>query len=382
MTNLPAFAPAAPAPSLRVATPTLALALPTAMLLVDYALRDKPTPTPGPRAVVGMLPDDLVRASEPVRAVLGHGAALRPYLADALPAGHAGHREWPALREWLAEQADPEAMLATAAEENLTSGDLASGDPTSGEHGGGKPVSDRERAVARSDAADTAGRLALRVEATLSGWRLPDPGVRARWLMTSDHLRQTLVALLDFVWDGWFAEAWEEALPALDAAAEHPPPAPRGGGGAQWVSAVTGLRPHVAYARAADEATAVTCLPCPELAHSLAVFPMAGELWVAYTPEPGRQATGVSLDTLAKLGAAVEALGDRNRLALLLELATHGAQPMQRLAALLEVHQSTVSRQVATLRKAGLVWLDDDRRVAIDVETVRDTCDTLKEALT
>jgi DNA-binding transcriptional ArsR family regulator len=148
------------------------------------------------------------------------------------------------------------------------------------------------------------------------------------------------------------------------------------------VSAVTGLRPHVAYARAADEATAVTCLPCPELAHSLAVFPMAGELWVAYTPEPGRQATGVSLDTLAKLGAAVEALGDRNRLALLLELATHGAQPMQRLAALLEVHQSTVSRQVATLRKAGLVWLDDDRRVAIDVETVRDTCDTLKEALT
>jgi DNA-binding transcriptional ArsR family regulator len=371
MANLPAFAPAAPAPSLRVATPTLALALPTAMLLVDYALRDKPTPTPGPRAVVGMLPDDLIRASEPVRAVLGHGAALRPYLAAALPAGHAGHREWPALREWLAEQADPEAMLATGAEENLARG----------EQGG--PVSDQERALmARSEAADTAGRLALRVEAALSGWRLPDPGARARWLLTSDHLRQTLVALLDIVWDGWFGEAWEEALPALDAAAAHSPPVPRGGGGAQWVTAVTGLRPHVAYAGAADEATVVTCLPCPELAHSLAVFPMAGELWVAYTPEPGRQATGVSLDTLGKLGDAVEALGDRNRLALLLELAAHGAQPMQRLAALLEVHQSTVSRQVATLRKAGLVWLDDDRRVAIDVETVRDTCDTLKEALT
>ncbi|MFL6074466.1 MAG: helix-turn-helix domain-containing protein [Mycobacteriales bacterium] len=372
MTDLPAFAPAAPAPTLRVSTPTLALALPTAMLLVDYALRDKPTPTPGPRAVAGMLPNDLVKASEPVRAVLGHGAALRPYLAATLPAGHPGHREWAALRAWLTDEADSEAMLATGADENLAYGDQ-----------GGYPVSDQERAlVARSETADTAGRLALRVEAALWGWRLPDPGARARWLLTSDHLRQTLVTLLDFVWDGWFGEAWEEALPALDAAAANPPPVPRGGGGAQWVSAVTGLRPHVAYARAADEATVVTCLPCPELAHSLAAFPMAGELWVAYTPEPGRQATGLSVGTLAKLGAAVEALGDRNRLALLLELAAHGAQPMQRLAALLDVHQSTVSRQVATLRKAGLVWLDDDRRVAIDVEVVRDTCDTLKEALT
>jgi DNA-binding transcriptional ArsR family regulator len=372
MTDLPAFAPAAPAPTLRVSTPTLALALPTAMLLVDYALRDKPTPTPGPRAVAGMLPDDLIKASEPVRAVLGNGAALRPYLAAALPAGHPGHREWSALRAWLNDEADPRAMLATGADENLAYGERA-----------GYPVSDQERTlVARSETADTAGRLALRVEAALWGWRLPDPGARARWLLTSDHLRQTLVTLLDFVWDGWFGEAWEDALPALDAAAASPPPAPRGGGGAQWVSAVTGLRPHVAYARAADEATVVNCLPCPELAHSLAVFPMAGELWVAYTPEPDRQATGLSVGTLAKLGAAMEALGDRNRLALLLELAAHGAQPMQRLAALLEVHQSTVSRQVATLRKAGLVWLDDDRRVAIDVETVRDTCDTLKDALT
>lgn len=372
MSDLPALAPAAPAPTLRLSRPTLALALPTAMLLVDYALRGKPTPTPGPRAVAGMLPDDLVQASDPVRAVLGHGAALRPYLATALPADHPGHRDWPALRAWLADEADPRAMLATGADENLSYG---------GE--GGHPAFEAAHGPpARTENVDTAGRLALRVEAALSGWQLPDPGKRARWLLSSDHLRETLLKLLDVVWDGWFGEAWEEALPALDAAAAHPPQIPPGGGGAQWVTAVTGLRPHAAYVQAADEATAVTCLPCPELAHSLAAFPMAGQLWVAYTPEPGRQATGASVGTLAKLGAALEALGDRNRLALLLELAAHGAQPMQRLAALLEVHQSTVSRQVATLRKAGLVWLDDDRRVVVDVDAIRDTCDTLKEALT
>lgn len=54
---------------------------------------------------------------------------------------------------------------------------------------------------------------------------------------------------------------------------------------------------------------------------------------------------------------------------------------MQQIADALDVHQSTISRQVSTLRRAGIVSVRDDRRVEVDREAIRRPCQTLLEAL-
>jgi DNA-binding transcriptional ArsR family regulator len=52
----------------------------------------------------------------------------------------------------------------------------------------------------------------------------------------------------------------------------------------------------------------------------------------------------------------------------------------QLLAAALHVHQSTVSRHVATLREAGVVSVGADRRVSVHAGAIRRTCQTLLSA--
>src|SRR5262249_27583311 len=93
---------ARPAPRLRVGEPTLAATMPTAMLLVGYALNGKTMPSAELHALAEGLPADLVDASWPIRAARAHGAGLRSVLLHQLPADHPGHTDWPELRQWLA----------------------------------------------------------------------------------------------------------------------------------------------------------------------------------------------------------------------------------------------------------------------------------------
>src|SRR5882724_10716054 len=99
---IPVLADARPAPVLRVGGPTLAATMPTAMLLVDYALAWKAMPTPELQTLAERLPPDLVEASWPVRAAMAHGSVLRGVLLHQLPADHPGHTDWAELRRWLA----------------------------------------------------------------------------------------------------------------------------------------------------------------------------------------------------------------------------------------------------------------------------------------
>jgi DNA-binding transcriptional ArsR family regulator len=84
---------------------------------------------------------------------------------------------------------------------------------------------------------------------------------------------------------------------------------------------------------------------------------------------------------LAQLTPAMHALGDRTRLAIALHLLENGPLTMQQLADALEVHQSTISRQVTMLRRAEMVFLRDDRRVEVQRDTIRQTCQNLLTAL-
>lgn len=366
---IPVVAEATSVPELRVARPSLVAAITTAMALVDYVLSGHTTPTPEPQPVAQALPADLVEASHPVRAALAHGTSLRAYLLAQLPPDHPGHRDWPALRSWLADLDDDgvRRMLAHGIASVLAYHQPPGTTPTA------------EQVGASLEA------LRRHAEPVLVGWAVPDPADRAGELLDFASVRDTLLALLDALWELWLARVWPERLPALRAAADAAPTPPPGYGGAQWISLVTGLRPDPGYAEAADRAGQVTLMPCPGLGRSLSLFGIDDDqVWVLYTPadqpDPGER-VGIPVQRLASLAPTLHALGDRTRLAIVLHLLERGHLTMQRLTDTLEVHQSTISRQVATLRKAGVVELDEQRRIVVRREALRRTCHTLLEAL-
>lgn len=370
--SIPVLAEASPAPELRVAAPSLAVAMSTAMVLVDYALGGKVTPTPGPQAVAEQLPPDLVEASHPVRAVMVHGTMLRDVVFPELPADHAGHREWPALRRWLRERDDAyvKRLIESGVESLLAYQQPPGTTPTAAEIG-----------------SSPASFAAYAVE-VLAGWTVSAAESRVDELFDPAGVRATLIELLDAIWELWLERAWAEELPALRAAVDNAPTPPPGCGGAQWVSLVTGLRPDPPYARAADGASRLVVMPCPGLARSLSLFHADGSWYVLFSPAGERESAatsgeraGISVGRLGQLAPVMHALGDRTRLAVVLQLLEHGPRSMQQLTDALRVHQSTISRQVAALRKANLVELDDERRIVVNREAISRACRTLTEAL-
>ncbi|MGH3491282.1 MAG: ArsR/SmtB family transcription factor [Actinopolymorphaceae bacterium] len=388
---VPDLADARPAPLLRVAEPTLAATMPTAMLLVDYSLAWKAMPTPELQALAEQVPADIVEESWPVRAALAHGAVLRAVLLHHLPAEHAGHTDWPSLRRWIAEWPDEFVLgLIDWGVDSVMHYDKPPRDPA--------PTAARITFL-------SAPSQAMRRDAAqvLRAWNVPNSAERADELLDATTFRSALLNLLDVIWDGWLDRVWRESFDAMRTAVASTPAPPPGCGAAQWISLVTGLRPDEQYAAAAESATELVVMPSPGLGRSLSLF-TDQSTWVLFTPHhvpaspttvtasagrsaggsvrtEGTERTGISVGRLAALAPTMHALGDRTRLAITLHLLDNGPLTMQQLADTLEVHQSTISRQVTALRRAGMVTVQDDRRIAVDRDAIRQTCQTLLTAL-
>ncbi len=381
---VPVLADARPAATLRVAPPTLAATMPTAMLLVDYALAWKSMPTPELQTLAERLPADIVEDSWPVRAAMAHGSVLRSVLMHHLPADHPGHYDWPELRRWLA--ALPDDFVLGLIDWGIDSV-MHYGQPPR------DPAPTAAEITCLSEPSATIRRDAAEV---LRAWNVPHPESRAGELHDPRAFRSALLALLDAIWDGWLDHAWHASLATMRATVAATPAQPPGCGAAQWIRLVTGLRPDEQYAAAAESATDLVVMPSPGLGRSLSLF-ADQTTWVLFTPHPNATSTtsrsaastgaatgeraGISVGRLAALAPAMHALGDRTRLAIALHLLENGPLSMQQLADALEVHQSTISRQVTALRRAGMVRLQDDRRVAVQPDTIRQTCQTLLTAL-
>lgn len=373
---MPVIAETTPAPVLRVTQPSLTAALTTTLAMVDYALLGNLTPTPDAQRIADDLPRELAYRSEPLRAVLAHGTALRSYLLSHLPPEHAGHQEWASLREWLAELSDDQVwdLLSSGVAGVLGYEQPPGTTPTAEEVGASTESFTQHAAVA------------------VAAWGIADAERRARELLDPAAVRATMLELLDAIWSRWLERAWPEQLPRLRQAADDAPLPPAGCGGAQWISLVTGMRPDPDYAGAADRADSVTVMPCPGLGRSLSLFDVTGtDAWVLYSPATTDARSGASAGAGSRVGVAVQslgslvptmdALGDRTRLAIVLHVLDLGPLPMHQLVEALQVHQSTISRQVTTLRKAGLVELDEHRRIVVRQDVIRQACRTLLETL-
>lgn len=409
--------PGRPAAALTLAAPSLAVALPTAMLLVDYAARGKTTPGAWPAAAARRVPSSLLDEALGVRAVLGHGDGLRRFLLLSLPVGHAGHRSWPALRSYLA---GLDADGITDLIEYGVADNIVYGERT------GYPLStgDREALALAGQAAGDRARE-LRVAWLLAGWGVADPSRIAGQVADPSWFGARLLDLLDaIVDDAGFERVWSESLPGLEAAGAgvDVQPAPPGTPPREWVSRVSGLVPDPRWEPWFDRAATVACIPCPLLGRHLTVFATgdlgewqhattigpttAGDtVWVGYEPQPPspaaapaapaapavpragneseRASAAADLGRLGRLGSQVSALGDQTRLSILLTLAT-GARTAQQLADELGIHLSTVSRQVGQLEQAGLLSVTrrgNVRHYAVDRAAIRRLSRTIEEAL-
>lgn len=373
-TSLPDLAAGRPQIALRVAQPTLAATVPTTMLLVDYALNRNTMPIPELVALAEGLPDELVDASWPIRAALAHGAVLRSVLLHQLPGSHPGHLDWPALRAWMINWS-----------EAFVNGVIDFGCDSVMHYQ--QPPRDPEPTAARIDECAIPTEAVRRDgPAVLAAWGIPDPDQRAAELLDPHGFRTVLIELLDAIWEGWLAAAWTDQLPLLHRAAGQTPAPPPGCTPTQWITMATGLRPDPSYADAAEHAGNLVVMPTPGLGRSLSLF-SDQTTWVLYTPQPGasqrhdHRRTGISIGRLGQLAPAMTALGDKTRLAIILHLLDHGSLTMQQLADALEVHQSTISRQVTVLRKAGVVAIGDDRKVSVDRTMIKNTAETLLATL-
>jgi DNA-binding transcriptional ArsR family regulator len=373
-TVLPDLAVADPQPRLRVMEPTLAAVVPTTMLLVDYALNDKTMPTPELATLAAGLPADLVDATRAVRAALAHGTVLRAVLLAQLPADHPGHRDWAALRGSIAGWSDGfvHGLIDFGIDANLRY-----------DHPDRPPGRRAAEVGPLAGPSDLVRRHGLEV---LASWQLPDPARRAAELLDAADFRARLISLLDVIWDRWLGATWTAQLPGLRAVVQAVPPPPPGCSPTQWIGLVTGLRPDAAYAAAAERARELVMLPGPGLGRSLSLFAEDETTWVLYTPQTGLEPdpetrTGISIGHLARLTPTLTALGDKTRLEVVLTLLDRGPLTMTELADALGVHQSTISRQVTVLRRAGIVTGGEDRRIAVDRSAIRATGETLLAAV-
>lgn len=342
------------------------------MLLVDYALNRNTMPIPELVTLADGLPEDLVDASWPIRAALAHGAVLRSVLLHQLPGDHPGHLNWPALRAWMMDWPDA-----------FVNGVIDFGCDSVMHYQ--QPPRDPEPTAAHIDEHDKPTAAVLRDGPTvLAAWGIPQPDQRVAELLDPRGFRTVLVDLLDAIWDGWLAKVWTEQLPRLQRAVSAIPDPPPGCSPTQWITLATGLRPDPSYADAADSARELIVMPTPGLGRSLSLF-SDQKTWLLFSPPdseptpPGR--TGISIGRLGQLTPVMTALGDRTRLAIVLHLLDHGPVTMQQLADALEVHQSTISRQLTVLRKAGVVAVRDDRKVDVDRSRIRTTAETLLATL-
>ncbi len=370
----------------------------TGMLLVDYAANGSPTPTSWPVAVLSRLSEQARHDLQAVEAILAHGANLRDFVLERVPAKEAPHRSWPAFHNWLA-------SLSRADLGDLVAYSFASGLAWYRRYQA--PQEELERwlhslGTREPDAATIAAILAdpERGEAAarvlLASWYGTVPHSAMDLALHPERLGTVLLRFLDELWAQGFRESWDaqEALlrDAVDAVRAELDGGDTRLGSDELVLRVTGLQPGDEVADTLRRAARIVFVPCLHLHHYLTVLEVTGTHYVLYEPadvgarrsEPGGAPMAREVRNLEELGAAVVALGDATRLAILFLLGERGELVAQQIVEALGVHQSTVSRNLTQLERTRLVRVRREgslKHYLLQRHRIRAICHQLLEAI-
>lgn len=351
----------------------------TALVLVDYALTGLTTPTAWPREVADRLPRETVKKWKSLRPLIAHGTVWRDFVLRQLPVEHGAHRHRDAWRHWTG-------ALSAADWARLVVDGVLSGLRYYREQM--QPNERVEQCLVRvgsgEPSVDTlADPVALRsaARALAHSWGTPAEPV-VELALAPVQVEAILIGMLDELWENGFGTLWNRELAVLErtvsAARRALPskPAPD-----ELLINVTGRRPANSIIEQMRAARRIVFIPSPQLGHYISVEEVAyghpegqrpGEWRVMY--EPPEDSVGADspvdgessdsqtpqLTDLADLAVTLEALGDRNRVAILQLLHAHGELFTGEVARRLGVHQSTASRHLNHLEAARLVHVRRD----------------------
>lgn len=367
------------AKQLRSVQHSLGVNLGSAMLLADYAAHGAATPTPWAQTAAARLSRIGRERLELLRAVLAHGWVLRSWLLQHLPHAHPAHRSWAELRRWLAN------LTAPAIERLVTSGIRAGllwGAPA-----GAAPAVDQ----ALTDPI----RRAEGLRTVLESWQVDCLHESLALALDPFRFHAELLALLDELWERSLREGWAEAeadLEASAAAIAETLPLLADLPADALVARLTGLEPTEAWVDPLRSAEELIFVPSLHMGRYLTIAREEGQVLLLFEPAKLRQAgrepilpvPGLHLADLADLGGALEGLGDPTRLTILNLLAARGELYGQQIVELVDVHQSTVSRNLALLEKGRLVHVRREgnmKRYRLNPERIHQVCRLLAGAL-
>lgn len=409
---LPAVSP--PRVSVRVSLPAN---LATAMVLLDYASHGLATPTPWPRQFLARLDEPTRQRLRRLQPVLAHGTVLREFLLERVEPVHPAERDWAAFRDWLAVLPDRivRELVALGTAAGLAYYRLEMDPIPEVEELVRRGGTELERWLqdVQPGGPDPCGTGSLQrlqqpgilrpaLEALLASWGYGGLARQEAVELALDPpgFRDELAALLEAIWEAGWREEWAAAAGRLEEAAARGREALATGPwlGGELVLRVTGRRPAPPAGAVLQEAREVVFVPSLHLDGYLSVtrsglgWAPAGvgteRFYVFYEPvveepvtggpvRPAATAAGPAVETaaatpggaaaargpdhfghvmeLGNLVPALVALGDATRFAMVQLLLRTGEMYAGEVAAALQVHPSTVSRQFAQLEAAGLV---------------------------
>lgn len=295
------------------------------------------------------------------------------------PPSHPAHRSWEELRRWLANLTAPEIeQLVTS---GIRSG-LLWGAPAGA-------------AAAMDQALADPIRRAEGLRTVLESWRADCLHESVALALAPFRFHADLLALLDELWEGSLREDWAEAESKLEAGAAaiaEALPSLADLPAEALVTRLTGLEPTEAWVEPLCGTAELIFVPCLHMGRYLTIAREEGQVLLLFEPASLRQAgresirpvPGLHLADLADLGGALEGLGDPTRLTILNLLAARGELYGQQIVELVDVHQSTVSRNLALLEKGRLVHVRREgnmKRYRLNQERIHQVCRLLAGAL-
>ncbi|MCA9833829.1 MAG: helix-turn-helix transcriptional regulator [Thermomicrobiales bacterium] len=357
------------------------------LMMVDYASVNAPTPTPWAWEVWSQFDEYARELLCDLRCVLIHGLALQEFWLGRQEAG----TSWGDLENAIASTSSDDLRQFVA--DSVVSGINYYRDEM-------PPLQrvddllppDSERMTSRDLLRDDS-LLRSTLQADLVSWNVPDDRLDhvLDLVLTPDTFRYSLLQLLRALWRCGSEQAWTESeaiyrpwlAQARIAIRNH-----------QWANArdavetITGRKPAEAEAKRVDLDAAhdVVLIPCSHLGSSQRITTVGSRHIVMF--EPSRSAvigTATDQPVLSEAVNLLRAITDGPAFSLVQSLALGDEKYALQLADDAQIHQSTVSRHLAMLERAGAVEVRPEGKAKyyrLDTDRIRTALTVISQAIT
>lgn len=356
------------------------------LMMVDYASVNAPTPTPWAWEVWSRFDEPERDILRDLRCVLIHGLALQKFWLNLVEPA----TTWAELEQGILDASEADLM-------NLVADSVASGITYYREEMTPQPEiddllpPDPERITPR-DLLASPDLLRSALRADLISWNVHRDRLDSvlDLVLNPETFRKSVLQLLGALWRHGSEQAWSESdlmhrawlMQARITIRNH-----HWSSATEAVETLTGRKPPVAEAKRVrlDQAQNLVLIPCSHLGSSQRITTVGGCHIVMF--EPTRSLTTGTATDQPMLSEAVNLLRvitDGPAFSLVQSLAMGDEKYALQLANDAQIHQSTVSRHLAMLERAGAVEMRPEGKAKyyrLDVDRIRSALAVISQAL-